>query len=199
MAAWGSLTNSWEKKWSERQRRKGKIIHLNVEFQRTSRRDKKEFLSGQCKEIEENNRMGKTRDLFKETRDTKGTFGKLSRGHRTGKSQFSSQFQRKGNAKEIQPTHPKGDQSQVFIGRTDVEAETPILCPPNAKNWLIGKDHDAGKIAGGRRRGWKRMGWLDGITDWMDMSLGKVWELVMDREAWRVGSSWDCKKVNRTE
>ena len=43
------------------------------------------------------------------------------------------------------------------------------------------------------------MGWLDGITDWMDMSLGKVWELVMDREAWRVGSSWDCKKVNRTE
>ena len=99
-----------------------------MEFQRTSRRDKKEFLSGQCKEIEENNKMGKTRDLFKETRDTKGTFGKLSRGHRTAQSQ------RKGNAKEIQPTHPKGDQSQVFIGRTDVEAETPILCPPNAKN-----------------------------------------------------------------
>ena len=84
---------------------KERYIHPNVEFQRTSRRDKKEFLSGQCKEIEENNRMVKTRDLFKETRDTKGTFGKLSRGHRTGKSQFSSQSQRKGNAKEYSNYH----------------------------------------------------------------------------------------------
>ena len=83
---------------------KERYIHLNAELQRIARRDKA-FLSGQCKEIEENNRMVKTRDLFKETRDTKGTFGKLSRGHRTGKSQFSSQSQRKGNAKEYSNYH----------------------------------------------------------------------------------------------
>ena len=67
-------THSGGKKQSERQRRKGKYTHLNVEFQRITRRDKKAFLSDQCKEIEENNRMGKTRDLFKKIRDTKGTF-----------------------------------------------------------------------------------------------------------------------------
>ena len=74
MAVWGDLTNSWEKKRSEKQRRKGRYVHLNAEFQRIARRDKKAFLSDQCKEIEENNRMGKTRDLFKKIRDTKGTF-----------------------------------------------------------------------------------------------------------------------------
>ena len=74
MAVWGGLTNSCEKKRSEKQRRKGKYSHLNTEFQRISRRDKKTFLSDQCKEIEENNRMGKTRDLFKKVRDTKGIF-----------------------------------------------------------------------------------------------------------------------------
>ena len=74
MAAWGGLTKSCEKKRSEKQRRKGRYKHLNAEFQRIARRDKKAFLSDQCKEIEENNRMGKTRDLFKKTRDTKGTF-----------------------------------------------------------------------------------------------------------------------------
>ena len=63
-----------EKRRSKRQRRKGKIYPLNAEFQRTARRDKKAFLGDQCKEIEENNRMGKTRDLFKKIRDTKGTF-----------------------------------------------------------------------------------------------------------------------------
>ena len=72
MAFWGGLTNSCEKKRSKKQRRKGK--HLNAEFQRIARRDKKAFLSNQCKEIEENNRMGKTRDLFKKIRDTQGTF-----------------------------------------------------------------------------------------------------------------------------
>ena len=74
MAAWGGLTNSCEKKRSEEHRRKGKIKHLNTEFQRIARRDKKAFFSDQCKEIEENNRMGKIRDLFKKIRDTKGTF-----------------------------------------------------------------------------------------------------------------------------
>ena len=74
MAVWGGLRNNREKKRSEKQRRKGKIKHLNAEFQRRARRDKKAFLSDQCKEIEENNRMGKTGDLFKKIRDTKGTF-----------------------------------------------------------------------------------------------------------------------------
>ena len=73
MADWGRLTNSCEKKRGKKQRRKGRYKHLNAEFQRTPRRDKA-FLSDQCKEIEENNRMGKTRDPFKKTRDTKGTF-----------------------------------------------------------------------------------------------------------------------------
>ena len=74
MAVWGSLTNSCEKKRSEKQRRKGKNKHLNAEFQRITRRHKKALFSDQCKEIEENNRMGKTRDLFKKVRDIKGTF-----------------------------------------------------------------------------------------------------------------------------
>ena len=74
MAVWGALKNSCEKKGSEKQRRKGRYKHLNAEFQRIARRDKKALLSDQCKEIEENNRMGKTRDLFKKIRDTKGTF-----------------------------------------------------------------------------------------------------------------------------
>ena len=73
MVVLGGLTISCEKKRSEKQRRKGKLYHLNTEFQRIGRRDKKAFLSDQCKEIEENNRMGKTRDLFKKIRDTKET------------------------------------------------------------------------------------------------------------------------------
>ena len=67
-------TNSCEKRSSKKQRRKERYRHLNTEFQRIARKDKKAFLSDQCKEIEENNRMGKTRDLFKKIRDTKGTF-----------------------------------------------------------------------------------------------------------------------------
>ena len=74
MAVWGGLTNSCEKKRSEKPREKERYKHLNAEFHRIARRDKKAFFSDQCKEIEENNRMGKTRDLFKKIRDTRGTF-----------------------------------------------------------------------------------------------------------------------------
>ena len=74
MAVWGGLTNSCEKKRSKSKGEKERYKHLNAEFQRIARRDKKAFLSDQCKETKENNRMGKTRDLFKKIRDTKGTF-----------------------------------------------------------------------------------------------------------------------------
>ena len=74
MAVWGGLTNSCEKKRSKKPRKKERYKHLNADFQRTPRRDKKGFLSDQCKEIEEKNRMGKTRNLFKKIRGTKGTF-----------------------------------------------------------------------------------------------------------------------------
>ena len=95
--------------------------------------------------------------------------------------------------KEIKPVNQKGNQPWIFIGSTD--AEVPILWPPDAKSWLTGKDIDAGKIEGKRRRGQQRMRWLDSHIDSMDMSLSKLQEIVEDRGAWRaavhgVTKSW---------
>ena len=111
--------------------------------------------------------------------------------------------------KEIKPINPKGNQSWIFIGRTDVEAETPILWPPDARSWLIGSSLETrektlmlGKIEGGRRGGRQGMRQLEDVTDSMDMRLSKLWELVTDREAWRAavhGVSKTWRWLNWTE
>ena len=98
--------------------------------------------------------------------------------------EINTWFERPVNSKEIKPVSSKGNQSWIFIGRTDAEAEAPILWPTDVKSQLIRKDPDAGKIEGRKRRGWQRKRWLEGITNSVGLSLGKLWKTRKEREAW---------------
>ena len=106
------------------------------------------------------------------------------------------------NCRESQPVHPKGNQSWVFIGGTDAEAETLILWPHDAKNWLIEKDPDARKDWRWEERGWQRMWWLDGITDSMDKSLSWWWigkpGVLQSMGLQRVGHDWATEMTDFT-
>ena len=99
--------------------------------------------------------------------------------------------------KEIQPVPPEGNQSWIFIGRTDAEAETLILCNLMRRTDSLEKTLMLGKIEGMRIREWQRMRWLDGIIDTTDMSLSRLRELVMEREAWSVAVHGIARRCTR--
>ena len=103
------------------------------------------------------------------------------------------------DCKEIQPVHPKGDQSWVFIGRTDVESETPILWPPMRRVNSFEKTLMLGRIEGSGRRGQQRMRWLGGITDSMDMSLSKLREFGDEQGNLVCCSPWRLKELDTTK
>ena len=102
------------------------------------------------------------------------------------------------DSKEIKAVHPKGYQPWILIGMTDAEAEAPVFWSSDVNSQLLEKSLILGKIEGRRRRGHQRMRWLDGITDTMDMNLGKLWERMRNREDWHA-AKWGCKELDMTE
>ena len=102
------------------------------------------------------------------------------------------------DGKEIKPVNPKGNQPRIFTGRTNTEAEAPILWPPDARVNSLEKTLKLGKTEGKRRRGWQRMRRLDDITDSMDMNLKKLQETVKDREAWLAAVHGGCRESDMT-